>query len=246
MRGGTKKAKKLNSPARSVMGQLLPPVDVRDTSSLNELDKRIAIGPVTLVLVYADWCGHCQRFKPQMSQLENMSGRSVQVARVRDDVFPKSNLSKNKISGYPSLMLVKQNGEAISFKEPNGEITNAIPDYKNMSNMSSIVKNAGTPKGLTLLEPTAPSGPMNIVSDRLPANQVNNLNTTLMKNTKENLVRATKQPLLGGGQSGGNGLWNSLWMASNQLAPAAALFLGASVLNRKRKTRKVRGTRRRI
>lgn len=245
MRGGTKKAKKTNSPARSVMGQLLPPIDIRDASSLNELDKRVSIGPVTLVLVYADWCGHCQHFKPQMSELENMSGRSVQVARIRDDVFPKSNLSKNKISGYPSLMLVKQNGEAVSFKEPTGEVTNAIPDYKNMSNMSSIVRNAGTPKGLTMISPSSSTeDPRNIVSDRLPSNQINNLNTVLMKNTKENLVRATKEPLVGGGQRGG-GLWNSLWMASNKLAPAAALLLGASVLNSKRKTRKARRTRRR-
>ena len=70
----------------------MPPVDITSPSQVSELNKRISIGPITLVLVYADWCGHCQRFKPMMEQLENMSGRTVQTARIRDDMVPQSSL----------------------------------------------------------------------------------------------------------------------------------------------------------
>jgi thiol-disulfide isomerase/thioredoxin len=154
MRGGKTKTKKKSKTAkpRSVMGRLLPPVDITNTSQLNELNKRIKMGPVTLVLVYADWCGHCQHFKPMMEKLENLPGRTVQTARVREDVFPNSSLSSAKIEGYPTLMLVKKNGEVQSFKNKSGEVTNAIPDHTNMNNMSLIVKNAGKEEAVNVLE----------------------------------------------------------------------------------------------
>ena len=136
---------------RSVMGRLLPPVDITSPSQLNELDKRIKSGPLTLVLVYADWCGHCQHFKPMMSELEKCKDRSIQTARVRDDMFPKSSISSAKIEGYPSLLLVKENGEVASFKNSEGEVTNAVPDHTNMSKMTSIVRTAGTPSGQNIL-----------------------------------------------------------------------------------------------
>lgn len=262
MRGGkTKKAaKSKNTSARSVMGRLMPPVDITDSGSLGELDKRIAAGPFTLVLVYADWCGHCQRFKPMMSKLENETGRSIQTARVRDDVFPQSSLSGEKLSGYPSLMLVDKNGNAKLFKDSEGNTTNTIPEYTDMNKMMTIVRNAGSEEGqsITLGEPktpnvissatVAPNVPVNtpksIVADRLSPSQVNSLNQTMAASTNATLREATK-PFGSEAQKGGytGGLFAQLMSASQRLAPAAALFLGAAVAT-KRKTR-ARKTRRR-
>jgi thiol-disulfide isomerase/thioredoxin len=153
MRGGgskTKKSKK-SPQSRTVMGQLLPPVDIRESKQLNELKKRISSGPLTLVLVYADWCGHCTRFKPMMEQLENCAGRSIQTARIRDDMFPKSALSSEKIDGYPTLMLVKKDGKVQKFKTESGELTNAVPDHTNLNKMKLIVRNAGKSEAQGLL-----------------------------------------------------------------------------------------------
>lgn len=270
MRGGkTKKAaKSKNTSARSVMGRLMPPVDITDSGSLGELDKRIAAGPFTLVLVYADWCGHCQRFKPMMSKLENELGRSIQTARVRDDVFPQSSLSGEKLSGYPSLMLVDKNGKSKVFKTAEGETTNTIPEYTDLNKMMTIVRNAGKPEGqsITLGEPTSPevissptvapnvpvNTPKSIVADRLSLSQVNSLNKTMAASNNATLREATKPFGSGSGsQQGGfagltGGLFSQLMSASQRLAPAAALFLGAEVVKRKtrgrsRKTRKRSG-----
>lgn len=150
MRGG--KTKKASSASRTTMGRLMPPVDITNDSQLNELTKRIAAGPLTLVLVYADWCGHCQRFKPTMAELEKCPGRSIQTARVRDDMFPKSSIATAKIEGYPSLLLVKPNGDIQSFKNSSGEKTNAIPNYTDVNKMKVIVRNAGKPEGVSALE----------------------------------------------------------------------------------------------
>ncbi len=206
------------------MGRLMPPVDIREEDQLKELEKRIAEGPLTLVLVYADWCGHCQSFKPKMEELEKCDGRSVQTARIRDDMFPKSVLSNTKIEGYPTLMLVKKNGEAANFKSESGSITNAIPDHTDMNKMKTIVRNAGTPTGIELLEkatvdsntlssPTGnvnlnltanpntpiPNMPNNILSDRLSEKSVNQLNRNMMNSTNILLKESTKNARQTGG-----------------------------------------------
>lgn len=264
MRGGIAKKGKTakKNESRSVMGRLLPPVDITDSSKLNELDERIRIGPVTLVLVYADWCGHCQRFKPMMSQLEKLPGRSIQTARIRDDMFPQSSISSEKLSGYPSLMLIDKNGKSTLFKDKSGEVSNTVPEYTDMNKMATLVKNAGTPEGQTLLteavqQPTVTpnvkplsgntSGSKSIVADRLSANQVNSLNTQMANSSNPTVAEATASTAGSeqkGGQRGGMGmgLFGSLVAASQQLAPAAALFLGAEMLNKKR--RRGRKTRR--
>lgn len=256
------------------MGKLLPPVDVTSTGMLGELEKRIAAGPITLVLIYADWCGHCQRFKPMMEQLENSPGRSVQIARVRDDVLPNSPLANIPNEGYPSLMLINKDGSPATFKNNEGKTTNVIPDHTDMLKMTTLVRNAGTPQGLSLIN-GSPSGnansiqemsepslgnlshplganaqnlsgsiPKNIVADRLSPANVARLNETLV-NSKNTLLKEATKPISGGGQGGGGGLFGSLLAASQRLAPAAALFLAADAVSKKpRKSRKTRKQRR--
>jgi thiol-disulfide isomerase/thioredoxin len=265
MRGG--KTKKSKSASRSVMGRLLPPVDIREEAQLGELQKRITNGPLTLVLVYADWCGHCQRFKPMMEELEKYPNRSVQTARIRDDMFPKSSISSAKVEGYPSLMLVKKSGEVATFKTPEGEITNAIPEHTNLQKMTSLVRSAGTEEGLNLLEGNEPSNavlnmkpatiqaqynatinpetpvpniPKNIVADRLPSKNVTALNTNLVETKNANLQGATAPVGNGMVKQAGGSLWSQLMIASQAVAPAAALFLGAEAVRSKKKSRKTR------
>lgn len=261
-----RKTKKNTS--RSVMGRLMPPVDVRSEDQLGELSKRIAAGPLTLVLVYADWCGHCTTFKPMMEKLETCPGRSIQTARIREDMFPKSSLSSAKIEGYPTLLLVDKNGTASNFKTDSGEVTNAVPDHTNMTKMETLVRNAGTPQGLALLKKSgvansvismsppgtgnvsevAPNQPLvatpkNILADRLSAKNVAHQNISLMNSASASLREATA-PVAGNPAMKGGGLWSSLVMASQQIAPAAALFLGAAYVNKSKYSRSKGKTRR--
>jgi len=156
----TTKTAKTAKTTRSVSGRILPPIDITNTNQLDELDKRISIGPITLVLVYADWCGHCTRYKPNMEQLENDSNRSVQTVRIRDDVFPKSSINNTPIEGYPSILLIKQNNEAVEFKNEKGKVTNVVPEYNDMSSMTALVRNAGTPEGMKLVATNSKNTPI--------------------------------------------------------------------------------------
>ncbi len=256
------------------MGRLLPPIDITDMKFLDELEKRIKAGPLTLAFVYADWCGHCQRFKPTMEKLENLPGRSVQTVRIRDDMFPKTSLSSAKIEGYPTLMLVDKTGKVESFKTEDGQVTNAIPDHTNVQKMTALVRTAGRKEGLNALNeskmqnenpetismepPTlgnlsnatvnpsvaTPEIPKNILADRLSESSVQRLNANLVKSSNSLLKEATA-PMKGGAQAGGS-LWSQLMVASGRLAPAVALFMGAEAYRQKkgRKSRKSNRSRR--
>ena len=56
---------------RSTSGIIYPPLDVRSPQDLNGIFKRITKGPITIVLVYADWCGHCHTLMPHFKEASN-------------------------------------------------------------------------------------------------------------------------------------------------------------------------------
>ena len=175
-RGKKQRVTKKTGP-RSRMGKIMNPVNVDSLSKLNSLDERIMAGPITLVFVYADWCGHCQRLKPMIDDLENTPNRTVQIARVRDDVFPKSSLNRNPINGYPTVMLVDKKGNAVT----------QVEDYKNETLMNSIVKNAGSPSMVKTLNSASstPSGPAINLSS-LTKNGINPESVSVTNNTAPN------------------------------------------------------------
>ncbi len=123
-----------------------PPLNVTSPSQIKDLDVMLSTGPITFVLIYADWCGHCQRYKPMWESLSRTPGRIANMAAVRDDMFPQvSKIAKAKIQGYPSVIKVSPNG---SIEEYNvkGESTNAIDSEKmrDMDEMRSMISK--TPK----------------------------------------------------------------------------------------------------
>jgi thiol-disulfide isomerase/thioredoxin len=125
-------------------GRVLPPVDIRSPSGIGELLKRIRKGPVTIVLVYADWCGHCKDFKPIFEKAEKSPNRTAQTVKVNDVMFPQvTDAIKNKLNnnatpmtaeGYPSVILVDKEGNMIK---------NVTP-VKDESTMTSLMEKAGT------------------------------------------------------------------------------------------------------
>ncbi len=249
------------------MGRLLPPVDITDESQLHELDKRINTNIKTLFAVLAKWCGHCQRLRPILEEVEKDPNRSVQIVKIEDTVFPKSRYSSEKIEGYPTLMLIDEKGSVVKFKNSNGEITNSIPNYNDKENLRAIVRTAGRPEASGLLNTATPSTPEpSINTSNLPESlsQASNaavnpatpppsipknivadrLSESTVKslnntliNSSNSLVRETARPMRGGF---GGGLWSQLSVAAQQLAPAAALFATGIALKNTRKRRSSR------
>ena len=132
-----RKTKKNGSKAR--MGRLMSPVDVRSADKIGAFENMLGKGPLTLVLVYADWCGHCHRFKKDTwKDLTAMSNRKMNIASVRDDMLSQTSLSNSKLKGYPSLMLVGSDKRPAEFNEDN-EVTNALPSNEK-KNLQSLLQ----------------------------------------------------------------------------------------------------------
>lgn len=154
-RKGQRKFKPRRTTRRqSSMSSILPPIDVRSKGQIGELMKRISKGPLTIMLVYADWCGHCHHFMPHFDKAANQSGRSIQVAKVNETVMSDVNEAikgKNhnaksiNVEGYPSVMLVGQDGNEISQIEPvkNTEVmTKVMNQSATLANEAGLTNNA--------------------------------------------------------------------------------------------------------
>lgn len=98
----------------------MKPMTVRSHMDLPNLMKRIMIGPITLILVKADWCGHCKELEPKYNSIMTNSRHTIQNASIKDDMVKKFNEYLTRTfpkatpispEGYPSLILVGKQGE---------------------------------------------------------------------------------------------------------------------------------------
>ena len=75
-----------------------------DATALDELAKCMRNGRVC-VLFYADWCGHCQRFKPEWSQCKEMHQKQQNNSYKLADIESAAlDALKGKMSDMPSLV----------------------------------------------------------------------------------------------------------------------------------------------
>ena len=76
----------------------------------------------TIVLVYANWCPHCQTMKPEWNEMKNRLGMDIETIEIEDSDFDKDmkirDIEDNKLNGehieivgYPTMFKV-HNGHA--------------------------------------------------------------------------------------------------------------------------------------
>ncbi len=116
-----KKSRRRHS-VQSTIGNILSPIDVRSPKDIPGLMKRIMSGPVTIILVYADWCGHCHEFMPKFKTMIKSPNRTTQVASIENSMEKQVNeaLQNNNsqvklmsVKGYPSVNAVDMQGNFI-------------------------------------------------------------------------------------------------------------------------------------
>jgi thiol-disulfide isomerase/thioredoxin len=137
------------APNRNKQGRFVSstPVTVEDDSKITHVEALIHQGPITFVLVYADWCGHCKKYKPSWKDLEKTPGRTANIVSVRDDMLPKiPTIANAKIQGYPSVIKVTPTGQIEEYKvQGTEEVTNAMPNMRDMAEMKKELTQAPPP-----------------------------------------------------------------------------------------------------
>ena len=121
------------------MGRISLPMDVRSSSDIPAFENMLTKGPMAVVLVYADWCGHCNTYKENVwSPLKSTKGRKLNMASVHYDQLENTSLKNSKIEGYPSLLVVGTDKKPATFNTDSG-VTNAMPNANELSTMKKII-----------------------------------------------------------------------------------------------------------
>jgi thiol-disulfide isomerase/thioredoxin len=65
-----------------------------------------------MVLVWAEWCGHCQNFKPIFNQICKDLGNTFACTSIQDTNLENQTALTNAlgVSGFPTLKFFDQNG----------------------------------------------------------------------------------------------------------------------------------------
>ena len=118
-------------------------IDVKTIEDVAKLIEHIKNNIVTLVLIYADWCGHCGTFKDSIwKKLAAMKNRKVAMAQVNEKVMEhlKNHIPNLTIDGYPTNILVGNDLKAATLVDKEtGQTTNALPNTRDMASMTKLV-----------------------------------------------------------------------------------------------------------
>lgn len=133
-------------------------------SKIGSLERLLHNGRLTVVLIYADWCGACTRFKRDIwGPMSRRPALHNRVA-VREDLIKNTSLAGTNYKYLPTIMMVNEKGEPEAVDGPEGR-TNAIPTPKSPEDMSKIVNAKvlpavadATPEPMTVNKSALPAG----------------------------------------------------------------------------------------
>lgn len=116
------------------------PLQVDTLSKIPALEKLLKSGKITIVLVYADWCPACHKFRKNVWSPMCKKGAIHNRAAVRDDMVSKSpTLNNAKFNYLPSILVVDENGRMNVAKGPDGKMSNAMRTPRTANEMVQMV-----------------------------------------------------------------------------------------------------------
>lgn len=78
------------------------------------IDPNVSKGNPGMLLIYATWCGHCQKFKPTFNELCKQLGNDFPCTSIEDaDLTDDSIKSALDFRGFPTIKFFDQSGRII-------------------------------------------------------------------------------------------------------------------------------------
>jgi thiol-disulfide isomerase/thioredoxin len=138
-------------------------------------EKMLRKSPVTIVMVYLGWCGHCQKAKPGFMEVAKQNHPGVNFAMLNGDIQDKTSLKNVKVEGVPEFVVnVSSNGNIQSTKVPISYEKDSIERLANAS--------TNTLKQMSALPTTfaiSNKEPANILANIKKNNANKNVNRTI-------------------------------------------------------------------
>jgi thiol-disulfide isomerase/thioredoxin len=209
-------AKKTRKTTRSKV------LKVDSPSKIPQLEKILKEGKVSIVLVFADWCGHCHKFQKDIWEPMCKKNAIHNRVAVRDDMVPKTSLANAKFNYLPSVLVVNEKGEAETFTTPDGEATNAMPTPKNQQDMERIVNVPLTPARTnedSTAQNTTGFPRMNLVNSPVSKEPLGN-STATIQGTPQGQVYKPSPLML---EQKGGAFYDTLRQVSQGILPIAVL-----------------------
>jgi thiol-disulfide isomerase/thioredoxin len=198
-----KTARTVRRRRSSTAGKILAPLDVRSKNHLSEFQKRIKKGPLTIIMVWAEWCPHCHTMMPHFDAASKSPNRSIQSIKVEEKMLPSVNSSISKsinksakplnVEGYPSIIVVDKQGNQVSNIQP---VRNTETMTKVMDNAGSLAENAGLTNGAKLNNGTtlnANTANVNTVKNNSVANNSVKSNNPAPSEESDNIMNINRK-----------------------------------------------------
>jgi len=117
-------------------------LSVRSSAAVKSFEKLLKRGPLTLVYVNAKWCGACHQFTDKVwNPVTQLKNKSMNLASVDSEMIGKTSLASVPRKFFPTLLLVGKDGKAATFKDENGQPTNAMPRKNTLSEDKEVFSN---------------------------------------------------------------------------------------------------------
>jgi thiol-disulfide isomerase/thioredoxin len=116
-------------------------VDVTKTGDIPQLSDILKKNKFIIVLVWANYCGHCHTFKDQVwNKLLANKQRKAGLASIHYDQLETAPPSiPKKVPGYPTVLFIGKNGVPMKFKdERTGSSTFEYPNSRDVTKMTEI------------------------------------------------------------------------------------------------------------
>lgn len=152
-------------PPRSLMGRVKVPLNVNSNNNINTALNKILNSKITIILIYADWCGHCKTYEPYFNRAASVKGAPSTI-KLNEQMVGNMNTAMNKklplstpieVDGYPTVIAVNNRGQKITElpivreDELNTKMMTAIPEIMNempeeIGRQLNLIKNRQTPR----------------------------------------------------------------------------------------------------